>query len=65
MFVVCGCIFLVKNIDSLVSLNQNFHVYFRTCYYHNVCKNNINFCNNTNTNMYNIIMYFACIENIS
>ena len=31
LFVVCGCMFLVKNINFLVSLNQNLHVYFRTC----------------------------------
>ena len=28
LFVVCGCMFLVKNINSLVSLNQNFHINF-------------------------------------
>ena len=32
LFVVCGCMFLVKNINFLVSLNQNIHVYFRTCF---------------------------------
>ena len=32
LFVVCGCMFLVKNINFLLSLNENIHIYFRTCY---------------------------------
>ena len=32
LFVVRGCMFLVKIINSLVSLNQNIHIYFRTCF---------------------------------